>query len=171
MGRRRLSLLERLLAGTFRPKHHRDLLATERLPRTPPPGVDRNLWRELRLVHADYEIAGSDAERREIARAFADLADRVASNKAESLGIHALLYGTIEAPVAAESVAEGFDADAELAAWSGATAPPGAFAMTSPIPTTSTSFPPTRRSPIRPASKRPRNALAEFWASRLASPS
>jgi hypothetical protein len=54
VGRRQHSLLERLLAGTFRTKHHRDLLATERLPRTPPPGVDRNLWRELRLVAADY---------------------------------------------------------------------------------------------------------------------
>ena len=118
MGRRRLSLLERLLAGTFRPKHHRDLLATERLPRTPPPGVDRDLWRELRLVAGDYGDAGSDAERLEIARAFADLAERIAaSHKAESLGLHALLYGSVVAPAAADSEAAGFEANTELAAW------------------------------------------------------
>jgi len=93
-------LIDRVLDGSFRPDRHKLLLVTERLPRTAPKGVDRDLWRSLRLAQADFVDADSDRERTELAYDFADLADRLAAAAKTDLGLHDLLYVTMLAPEA-----------------------------------------------------------------------
>jgi hypothetical protein len=73
MGRRRLSLAERITEGSFRPRHHSELLAENLLPAQPPEGTPRKAfgpWRELRHAQLDYQGAATPAERREAAFAF-----------------------------------------------------------------------------------------------------
>ena len=94
-------LIDRVLDGSFRPDRHKPLVASEPLlPRAVPKGVDRDVWRALRLAQADFVDADTDRERRELAYEFADLADRVAAATKADLGLHDLLRVTLLAPEA-----------------------------------------------------------------------
>jgi len=98
MGRRRLSLFERVTEGSFRPRHHADLLDGDLLTSQPPPGTPRKAvapWRALRHAQLDYQGAASAAERREAAFTFQAAVEAFKEASSSVYTIAQVLHATI----------------------------------------------------------------------------
>jgi hypothetical protein len=98
MGRRRKSLVERVMEGSFRPRHHAELLADDLLAAQPPEGVSKKAaaaWRALRHAQLDYHGAATAADRREAAFAFHRAAEEFAAALASCFTLAQLLHATI----------------------------------------------------------------------------
>jgi hypothetical protein len=125
MGRRRLTLIERVMDGSFRPRHHASLLAGDLLPARPPEGVPKRAaeaWKALRFAQLDYHGASSEIEERAAAFAFQKATDEFRAARSRSLSLRQLLYVTIgpfERPysVALSDAQEWEDAKAAFDQW------------------------------------------------------
>jgi hypothetical protein len=106
MGRRRKTLVERVMEGSFRPRHHAELLADDLLAASPPDGVSKKAaaaWRALRHAQLDYHGSATAADRREAAFAFQAAAEEFSNALASSFTLAQLLHATI-GPLAASPV-------------------------------------------------------------------
>jgi hypothetical protein len=98
MGRRRLTLLERVMDASFRPRHHAELLADDLLRAQPPEGTPpkvRGPWKLARHAQLDYQGAASAAERREAAFAFQAAVEQFAEARAGAFTLAQRLHATI----------------------------------------------------------------------------